>query len=371
MRDSACEVGGLRSGSVLEGCRSTGHAVPSCHRRARDLPESGNASTNTTSLSVLRYGMMRDLVLGLEVVLPNRQIWNGLHRPLEDNTGYGLRQFFIGTEGTLGIVTAPCMRLFPRPTQMEMTFLAVESATSAIGLCQQARRDLPDLMSAFEGLPRRSIEMSPQVLNSIRASLHATAPYYGLMEISAGRLVDPRDVIGRLLGSAFERRTMLDGAMAANLTQLQTIRWLREGIVEAQARRGRHLRTDVSVPIGATASFLEDMYAEVMRQFPFAYGHLGDGNIHFGVLAPEGVGTEERTALFCACEKIIFTAIDRWNGPIGVEHGSVVTKGTAFFSLMPESTLAMQARVKGAFDLRFLMNPERILEPVADESQER
>jgi FAD/FMN-containing dehydrogenase len=324
----------------------------------------GNIATNAGGLNVLRYGMMRDLVLGLEAVLPDGRIWNGLHKLRKNNMGYDLKQLFLGSEGTLGVVTAACLKLFPRPTQVETAILAVHSVANAVQLLGRARRDLCDLLSAFELLPRRGIELSLDAIHGQRDPLGEPSPFYVLMEVSATGLIDLRILVERFLEGLIADGMIRDGTLAANSAQSTALWRLREGLIEAQTRRGRHLRTDVSVPISSVARFLEETQSDLERSEPeavgLAYGHLGDGNIHFNVLPPPALDDDERIVLLHRCEAIVFHHVDAVGGSISAEHGIGLTKRDAFLERTSAPAADLMRRIRTVLDPRLTMSPGRI-----------
>jgi FAD/FMN-containing dehydrogenase len=326
----------------------------------------GNVGTNAGGINVVRYGMMRDLVLGLEVVLPDGRIWNGLRKLRKNNTGYDLKQLFIGAEGTLGIVTAACLKLFPKPTQVETAFLAVQSPAEAVRLLGRARRDLGDLLSAFELLPRRGIELSLAGVPGQRDPLQAPSPFYVLMEASTSARVDLRSLVERFLEIASDEALIDDGVVAANSGQAAAFWRIREGLNEAQHQYGRHLRTDVSIPISAIADFLKKTQSAFSAAAPSAialgYGHLGDGNIHFNVLPPRGLDGDELVATLHRYEALIFNEVDAAQGSISAEHGIGSVKRSAFLERTPAIDLEMLRRIKGALDPSGVMNPGRIFD---------
>lgn len=326
----------------------------------------GNIATNAGGINVVRYGMMRDLVLGLEVVLPDGQVWNGLRKLRKNNAGYDLKQLFLGSEGTLGIVTAACLKLFPKPTQVETAFLAVDSPEIAVELFGRARRDLSDLLSAFELLPRRGIELSLAAVPGQRDPLDAPWPFYVLLEVCASGLVDLKNLVERFLESVIEEGLLSDGALAASSAQAGAFWQIREGLIEAQAQQGRHLRTDVAIPISMIATFLDATHAALAvaepEALPLAYGHLGDGNIHFNVLPPPGLGEAERIALLYRCESVIFRQVDAANGSISAEHGIGRSKRCAFLERASTLDIDLMRRIKSAIDPRGIMNPGRIFD---------
>jgi FAD/FMN-containing dehydrogenase len=324
----------------------------------------GNIATNAGGLNVVRYGMMRDLVLGLEVVLPDGQVWHGLRKLRKNNTGYDLRQLFLGSEGTLGIVTAACLKLFPKATQLETAFLAVESPERAVKLFGRARREMSDLLSAFELLPRQGIELALAAAPGQMDPLAAPSPFYVLMEACASGLVPLKPLFERFLELAIEEGLISDGAIAASSAQAAAFWRLRENLIEAQHQRGRHLRTDVSIPISKLAAFLEDTYADLGKEegvIALAYGHLGDGNIHFNALPPQHLSEAERIAVLHRCEDIIFRRVDAVDGSISAEHGIGRVKRSAFLERVPPVHLDLLHRIKAAIDPLGTMNPGRVL----------
>jgi FAD/FMN-containing dehydrogenase len=326
----------------------------------------GNIASNAGGINVVRYGMTRDLILGLEVVLSDGRIWNGLRKLRKNNMGYDLKQLILGSEGTLGIVTAACLKLFPKPTQIETAFLAVDSPKAAVELFGRARRDLSDLLSAFELLPRRGIELSLDVMAGLRDPLASPSPYYVLMEVSASGLVDLSSMVERFLQDAMEGGLLGDGTVAANVAQTADFWRIREGMIEAQARQGRHLRTDVSVPISSITAFLAEAHAQLLRaepdSLPLAYGHLGDGNIHFNVLPPAGLAEADKSAMLYRCEAIIFEIVDRLGGSISAEHGIGRVKRDAFLSRSTALDMALLRGIRKTFDPSGLMNPGRLFD---------
>ncbi len=326
----------------------------------------GNIATNAGGINVLRYGTTRGLVLGLEVVLPDGRIWNGLKAVHKDNTGYDLKQIFLGSEGTLGIITAACLKLFPRPSQIVTAFLAVPSVEAAIELYALARRDLSDLLSALELIPRVGLDLAVEAISDLRDPLSAPAPHYVLMEASATGLLDLADLVDRFLETAFAEGYVTDGVRATNNVQARDFWRIREGLVEGQARRGRHLRTDVSVPISKIIAFLNDAKGELARAAPetrcLAYGHVGDGNIHFNVLPRSNMAENDKIALLHRCEELIFAAVDRVNGSISAEHGIGRVKRPAFLQRASAIEIEMMLGLKTMLDPNWLMNPGRILE---------
>lgn len=323
----------------------------------------GNVATNAGGFNVLRYGMTRDLVLGLEVVLADGRIWNGLKVLRKDNRGYDLKQVFIGSEGTLGIVTAAALKLFPRPTQTETALVGLRSVEDAMALYARARRGCSDLLTAFELILRGGIEITMRENKDFPEPLGKPYPAYVLIEVSSGGLINLSDMLLSFLASAED--LVEDGIVASTRAQGERLWLYREIMVERQGRGGRYLRTDVSVPISRLAGFVTDALFELGRvrpdALPVTYGHVGDGNIHLNVVPPEGMGAEEIERLFEEAEAEIFTVVDRYGGSISAEHGIGRVKQRAFLDRIDPVTLDLAAGIKDAFDPGHILSDGRIL----------
>jgi FAD/FMN-containing dehydrogenase len=325
----------------------------------------GNVATNAGGFNVLRYGMTRDLVLGLEVVLADGRVWNGLKVLRKDNRGYDLKQVFVGSEGTLGIVTAAALKLYPRPTHIETALIGLRSVEDAMTLYARARRDCSDLLSAFELILRRGIEITLQARPDFAEPFPRAYPVYVLVEVSAGGLVDLSAMLGDFLGGATD--LVEDGVIASSKAQGERLWLYREIMVERQGRGGRYLRTDVSVPISKLANFVADTLAALEQARPDAlaitYGHVGDGNIHLNVVPPVGMEPEAVEQLFEEAEAHIFAAVDRYGGSISAEHGIGRVKQKAFLERIDPVALDLALSMKEAFDPRRILSNGRILAP--------
>lgn len=325
----------------------------------------GNIATNAGGLNVLRYGMMRELVLGLEVVLPDGRVLDSLNALHKDNRGYDLQQLFLGSEGTLGIVTGAVLKLSPRPTQNRTALLGLPCVQSVIDLYGLARRDCCDLLTAFELIPRHCIELAIEATPELRDPLERAYPWYVLMEVAATGPVDLAAMLEQLLETGMERELVLDGALAASDTQSAQLWQFRESMLEGQRRRGEHLRTDISVPISAIADFVARASEVVMGASPeceiLAYGHVGDGNLHFNILPPTTLADADKKAHLHALEEQLFAVLDEFQGSISAEHGIGRTKQAAYLSRLSPIERELMDGVKTLFDPKGLMNPGRIL----------
>ena len=326
----------------------------------------GNVSTNAGGFNVLRYGMTRDLVLGLEVVLADGRIWNGLRTLRKDNRGYDLKQLFIGSEGTLGIVTAVALKVFPKPEQVETALVGLESVEAAMQLYARARRQCSDLLTAFELILRGGIEIAINSRDDLPDPLSEAYPVYVLIEASAAGRVDLRALLEGFLADASD--LVLDGVIASSKAQGDRLWLLREMMVEAQGRGGRYLRTDVSVPISSLAAFVSDTLDALAQKNPEAiavtYGHVGDGNIHLNIVPPVGMPADRFDELFHATEEVIFDVVDKHGGSISAEHGIGRVKQAAFLKRADPLTLELSRRIKDAFDPKHLLSEGRILASV-------
>ncbi|GAB2781630.1 FAD-binding oxidoreductase [Halomonas shantousis] len=325
----------------------------------------GNVATNAGGLNVLRYGMMRQLVLGLEVVLPDGRIWNGMHALHKNNRGYSLQQLFIGSEGTLGIITGAVLKLFPRPVKSLTAMLAVPSVNAAMRLYARARRECSDLLSAFELIPRGCIELALEAAPQLSDPMDDAHPIYVLLELAATGPVDLGEMLESLLEHSMEEGLVLDGTLASSEAQSRRLWQFRESMLEGQQMRGEHLRTDISVPISRLADFANAATQTVNAQWPdatvIAYGHVGDGNLHFNVLPPAALDETKKKALLHEIEIALFEVVDRFDGSISAEHGIGRVKQEAYLQRVSEVELELLTGLKQLFDPDQLMAMGRIL----------
>jgi FAD/FMN-containing dehydrogenase len=321
----------------------------------------GNVSTNAGGINVLRYGMTRDLVLGLEVVLPDGSVFNGLSTLRKDNRGLDLKQLFIGAEGTLGIITAVAVKLMPAPEQIATALVGLNALTDAITLYRRARRDCCDLLSAFEFMPPVAFTLAREAMPDLVMPVRDDYPAYVLMEISGSGLVDIEDLMQRFLEGVMEDGLVADGVVASSKAQARSLWLFREGMNEGQAKRGPHLRTDVSVPLSKLPAFVEQAEAAVMEKLPdclcVSYGHVGDGNVHLNVLPPPGLSAEDIAARIYTAKSAINAVLYSFDGSISAEHGIGRLKKADFLARLPGTQARLLAAIKQAVDPNLIMNP--------------
>lgn len=321
----------------------------------------GNVSTNAGGINVLRYGMTRELVLGLEVVLPDGTIFNDLSTLRKDNRGIDLKQLFIGAEGTLGVITAVSIKLMPYPDQVATALLGLKSLDDAIKLYRRARHDCCDLMSAFEFMPPLAFVLACEAIPDLAMPIAGDYPAYVLMEISGFGLVDVADLMERFLDGVMEDGLVIDGVIAASQNQARNLWLFREGMNEGQAKRGPHLRTDISVPLSRLADFVRDAEQAVSEALPdcisVSYGHVGDGNVHLNVLPPSGSASEEAAARIYKAKTVVNQILDGYKGSISAEHGIGRLKRADFEERLDPSRRALLTALKQAIDPSTIMNP--------------
>ncbi len=321
----------------------------------------GNVATNAGGVNVLRYGMMRELVLGLEVVLPDGSVWNGLGGLRKDNRGFDPKQLFVGSEGTIGIVTAACLKLHPTPAKVETAYLGVNSFVDAVRFYSAARRACGDLLTGFEIIGSECLPLALQVYPTLRNPQTNDTPVHILLEVSASRYVNLRDLIERFLSESIDSGIVAQAVLAGSLEQARSFWMIREGLVEGHAKRGFHVRSDISVRLHKIASLVERLRNMLAQDFPDwisqSYGHAGDGNIHFNALPPLELPETEAMEIGIDIEERIFEIVDNFSGSISAEHGLGRTKRERFAASVDTTHLAMMQSIKRAFDPQNLMNP--------------
>ncbi|GAB4392852.1 MAG: FAD-binding oxidoreductase [Kiloniellaceae bacterium] len=327
----------------------------------------GNLSTNAGGVHVLRYGNARDLVLGLEMVLPDGRVWNGLRALRKDNTGYALKHLFVGAEGTLGIITAACLKLFPRPAETEIAFVAVRDPAAAVELLGRARAATGDRVNAFELIPRIGLDFALKHVEGMEDPLTEANDWYVLVELASGRADGSlRESLEEFLSAAVEDGLVSDAALAANERQAQAFWAIREGIVEAQKFEGGSIKHDISVAVSKTPEFIARATELVQRMVPgirpVPFGHVGDGNIHFNLSQPEGADREAYLARWEEVNEAVHELVVEMGGSISAEHGIGYMKVAENARFKSPVELDLMRAVKQALDPDNLMNPGRVID---------
>ena len=327
----------------------------------------GNLSTNAGGTGVLRYGPARDLCLGLEAVLPDGRIWSGLTGLRKDNTGYDLKHLFIGAEGTLGIITAACLKLFPKPADIRTAFVAVRDQHAAVELLARARRITDDRVVTFEYMQRESIEFALAHIADTRDPMPTEYRHYVMMELAAGEAAAAglRDMMETVLGDSMEDGIVLDAVLAESGQQAADFWRIRETIPEAQKFEGASSKHDISVPVSGVADFLIEATADIRRLIPgvrpCAFGHVGDGNIHFNFSRPLDMTDDDFKAMEPEIHKTVYDRTVAMGGSISAEHGiGRLRRGELEIYKSPVALDVMRA-IKATLDPNGIMNPGKVL----------
>lgn len=326
----------------------------------------GNLSTNAGGTAVLRYGMTRDLVLGLEVVLPDGRVLDSLTALRKDNTGYDLRDLFIGAEGTLGIITAAACKLFSRPVSLITALAAVPHPQAAVSLLARLRVATGDSVSTFELMPRIAIELVLRHIEKVADPFDEPHPWYVLIEIGSGRHdAGVRDAVEEELAAAMEGGEVLNAVLAQSEAQREMFWRLRETIPEAQRRDGASIKHDVSVTTTRMPQFMEEASALVRKLAPtgriVAYGHLGDGNVHFNINQSAGDDAAAFEALAPRINDAVHDLVARYGGSFSAEHGIGQLKREELMRYKHPVALDLMRAIKKAFDPNGIMNPGKVL----------
>lgn len=326
----------------------------------------GNLSTNAGGTAVLRYGMMRDLVLGLEVVLPDGRVLNGLSALRKDNTGYDLRDLFIGAEGTLGIITAAACKLFSRPATTVTALIAIAEPQAAVSLLSRLRAASSDAVSTFELIPQVALALVLKHIDQTQDPFDQSYNWYVLLEIGSGRhSTGLREGIEGELGAAMESGEVLNAAIAESESQRAMFWRLRETIPEAQRRDGASIKHDISVTTSELPRFIVEACAAVQQISPsgriVSYGHLGDGNLHFNVSQPPGGAAAEFEALAPRINRAVHDLVARYGGSFSAEHGIGRLKRGELQRYKSPVALELMRSIKHAIDPKNIMNPGKVL----------
>ncbi len=326
----------------------------------------GNLSTNAGGTAVLRYGNARELVLGLEVVLPSGEVWEGLRGLRKDNTGYDLKQLFIGAEGTLGVITAAVLKLFPLPKSHATAVVALQSPEKALALLERVLEACGERLTGFELFSDFCLSLVLKHFSETAAPFPHRFPHYVLMELSDTQSGEGiRALIESMLEAALEEKNILDAAVAQSETQSRTFWSLREFISEAQAHEGSNIKHDVSIPISRISEFIATTDAELERAHRgvrmVTFGHLGDGNLHYNVSAPEGVVPDVFVKNTAAINRLVHDSVARFGGSISAEHGLGQLKREEIRRYKSSLELELMRKIKRTVDPHGIMNPGKVL----------
>lgn len=363
--DTMTVEAGVVLAAAQQAARDAGRFFPMSLGAEGSCTIGGNLAANAGGVAVLRYGVMRELTLGLEVVLPDGRVWDGLRALRKDNSGYALRDLFIGSEGTLGVVTAAVLRLFPQPRARVTAFVALPGLEAALALLQIVRGACADRVTAFEFLTRETVALILRHTPGLRAPFADIPAASVLVELSD--VDDEAALRARLetaLARALEQGVARDAVVAADLAQAKAFWRLRESVSEALLREGKAAKHDVSTPVAQMARFVAAADAAVARVAPGArpivFGHLGDGNLHYNVLAPPG-GEEDFAAQAPALTRAVHEETLRLRGSISAEHGVGQLRAGEMTLCKSPLDLELMRAIKQAFDPLGLMNPGKLL----------
>ena len=324
----------------------------------------GLISTNAGGVAVLRYGMMRDLILGLEVVLPNGEIWDGLSGLRKNNTGYDLKHVFAGAEGTLGIITAATLKLFPQVARAS-AWISCKSARDVVELLALTRDHAGDTVTSFEIIPANAIDMVRSEMPNVRDPNPSDLRWRVLCEISMARESHARDVMETALQAAFEAGLAEDALIAETLTQAQSFWTIRESIPLSKRAYGTAINHDVAVPVSQIPAFLEVTEKAILDLSPnaeiIAFGHVGDGNLHYSACEPSDATTQVLSNQADHITEIVHTQAMAFGGSISAEHGVGRLKRDELEDLRPAAATATMKAIKQALDPNGIMNPNRVV----------
>ena len=369
------EVDALADSLIVEAGVTLAEAQSAAERADRLFPLSlasegsctigGNLSTNAGGVAVLAYGNARELTTGIEVVLADGRVVNALSKLRKDNTGYDLKDLFIGAEGTLGIITAAALKLFAKPKARETVFVGLQSPARALALFRSARETFGAAIVSFELIPRIAVEFVLRHAARARDPLEQPHPWYVLVELATQTAGGLAEAATEWLAGAAEAGLIDDAALAASGEQRDAFWRLREEISDVQRLEGGSIKHDVSVPIGAVPDFIAEASAAVARRTPgarvVAFGHMGDGNVHFNVSQPIGADKAAFLADWDGMNEIVHAVVETYQGSFSAEHGVGRMKRALLNAKKDPGALDVMRRLKAALDPDGIMNPGKVL----------
>ncbi|SER98261.1 FAD-binding oxidoreductase [Rhizobium sp. NFR03] len=327
----------------------------------------GNLSTNAGGTAVLAYGNMRQLCLGLEAVLPTGEIWDGLRRLKKDNTGYDLRDLFIGAEGTLGVITGAVLRLFPKPLGHEVALAGLRTVEDALALFTRASTLCGQTLTGFELMPRIGIDFSVRNIPGVTDPMATVHPWYVLIDISSSDSAESAQrTMEALLSGALENGLVDDAIVASSEAQRKALWHMRESLSLAQRPEGGSIKHDVSVPIASIPAFMAEADSAVIAAIPGAricsFGHMGDGNIHYNISQPVGADKQAFLERWREMNAIVHGIVLAHGGSISAEHGIGQLKRDELAEVRHGIEIDLMQRIKHAFDPAGIMNPDKVLQ---------
>jgi FAD/FMN-containing dehydrogenase len=325
----------------------------------------GNLSTNAGGTAAIAHGIARSHALGIEVVLADGRVMNNLNKLKKDNTGYDLKNLFIGAEGTLGIITAAVLRLVPRPRSVETAFAGIKSPEAALELLGIATEHTAGGVTSFEIMTRRGIELVLEHGQGVRDPLSSPHEWYALIELSSQQREGLRDVMEEILAEGMEKGLVFDATIADSIEQAKMYWRIRELFGEVQKYAGGSIKHDVSVPVAAVPAFIKEANEAVVKLIPGArplpFGHLGDGNIHYNVTQPVGADKAEYLKRWDDVNGAVFAVVKKFGGSISAEHGVGVVKRDLLPSVKDPVALELMHSLKAMLDPKGILNPGKVL----------
>jgi len=357
---------GLILQNLQQAARDAGFLFPLSLAAEGSCMIGGNLATNAGGTQVLRYGNMRDLTLGLEVVCADGEIWDGLRGLRKDNTGYDLRDLFIGSEGTLGIITAATLKLFPQPAAKCTAMLSLSSVENAIAVLRRARKAFDTALTGYELMAGVCLDMVHQCFPQQKLPFAEKPAWYALLEISDSEGEEhARAMFEAMLGESFEAGEIDDAVIAENIAQSKDLWHLRESITLAQAQAVKSIKHDISVPVSRMAEFIATTDAALQEKFPgllnMTFGHLGDGNLHYNVGTSERFDGAAMQKNYDAIYNLVHDQAHAFSGSISAEHGIGSFKVDEMPRYKKPRELELMIRIKRAFDPDNLLNPGKVL----------
>ncbi len=352
--DAGCVLADLQRAA-----EDAGLLLPLSHGGEGSSQIGGNLSTNAGGINVLRYGTARNLVLGVEVVLANGTVWDGLRTLRKDTSGYDMKQVFIGSEGTLGVITAAALRLYPSPGPLTTALVALASAQDAVTLLGLCRNSLGDRIQAFELISAAAFELVTRHLPGSRVPFDKDYPWFVLMDVATAAAHDVENAL-ESAGTLLQ-----DGTIAKNETESAALWRMRHAISESEKRQGAGAKHDISVPVGRIGAFLAAAAKRLAAQMPHAqpvvFGHVGDGNLHYNVMLPPGTRKEQRAAEKHRISKLVYDLVVEQRGSISAEHGIGLVKRPWLLDYKDPAELALMQTLKTALDPNGILNPGKVI----------